>query len=209
MEYEDEINEEINRLDGINEELPDNVDFIPDNEIFSVDELSNWVMGATSLLNSIDEYKENVSNKRRETDWRLVDILHRLENNIDDMTIYGMISVILELHKLRKIRRTLMVSDTAIYDFQKNTNRLNNINNRNMVDASFMKSVKNLTKPYRNRVYTEEQLNKMFCATSLSEENINELKQFKINIVPQSNITIEEKPKKRRGRPPKNPTSIE
>ena len=202
MNYEDDILTEINELDELNEEPTG--EYISDDEIFNLDELSDRMLGVTSLLNHIDQYKQDVSKKRRETDWKILDILHKLEDNIDDMTIYGFIKVILKLHDLRELRRTLKVSDSVIYEFQKNTSKLNNEGNRKLLDHAVMKEMNQLTKPYRNRVYTTEELDDMFKATELTPEELSKVNDRLISFQI-SEINEEILPtKKKRGRPRKS-----
>lgn len=202
MNYEDDILSEINELDELNEEPTG--EYISDDEIFNLDELSDRMLGVTSLLNHIDQYKQDVSKKRRETDWKILDILHKLEDNIDDMTIYGFIKVILKLHDLRELRRTLKVSDSVIYEFQKNTSKLNNEGNRKLLDHAVMKEMNQLTKPYRNRVYTTEELDDMFKATELTPEELSKVNDKLISFQI-SEINEEILPtKKKRGRPRKS-----
>lgn len=202
MNYEDDILSEINELDELNEEPTG--EYIPDDEIFNLDELSDRMLGVTSLLNHIDQYKQDVSKKRRETDWKILDILHKLEDNIDDMTIYGFIKVILKLHDLRELRRTLKVSDSVIYEFQKNTSKLNNEGNRKLLDHAVMKEMNQLTKPYRNRIYTTEELDDMFKATELTPEELSKVNDKLISLQT-SGINEEILPiKKKRGRPRKS-----
>lgn len=202
MNYEDDILSEINELDELNEEPTG--EYISDDEIFNLDELSDRMLGVTSLLNHIDQYKQDVSKKRRETDWKILDILHKLEDNIDDMTIYGFIKVILKLHDLRELRRTLKVSDSVIYEFQKNTSKLNNEGNRKLLDHAVMKEMNQLTKPYRNRVYTTEELDDMFKATELTPEELSKVNDRLISFQT-SEINEEILPaKKKRGRPRKS-----
>lgn len=202
MNYEDDILSEINELDELNEEPTG--EYISDDEIFNLDELSDRMLGVTSLLNHIDQYKQDVSKKRRETDWKILDILHKLEDNIDDMTIYGFIKVILKLHDLRELRRTLKVSDSVIYEFQKNISKLNNEGNRKLLDHAVMKEMNQLTKPYRNRVYTTEELDDMFKATELTPEELSKVNDRLISFQT-SEINEEILPtKKKRGRPRKS-----
>lgn len=206
MDLEEELTEEIKELDELNEEPPLPLgEYVPDEEIFDLTELSDRLLGVTSLLNHIDQYKEDVSKKRRETDWKILDILHRLEDNIDNMTVYGFFKVIYELHHLRELRRTLKVSDTVIYEFQRNSNRLNNEGNRKMLDSTVCRELDKLTRPYRNRVYTEEQLNDMFTATELTDEEKEQMHNLLLQIEAMSLVNPPQK--KRRGRPKKNTTS--
>ena len=57
MNYEDDILTEINELDELNEEPTG--EYISDDEIFNLDELSDRMLGVTSLLNHIDQYKQD------------------------------------------------------------------------------------------------------------------------------------------------------
>ena len=120
------------------------------------------------------------------------------------MTIYGFIKVILKLHDLRELRRTLKVSDSVIYEFQKNTSKLNNEGNRKLLDHAVMKEMNQLTKPYRNRVYTTEELDDMFKATELTPEELSKVNDRLISFQI-SEINEEILPtKKKRGRPRKS-----
>lgn len=181
---ENKVEEEI--FDEISEEdLPDialDENIIPDEEVLSVEELLDRIIGAINLLDHIDEYKEAVSKKRREIAYRQFDIDHTLEDiqNIMDehpdfkLSAKGCRNITEESAHLRKLRRILKVSDALIYEFQKRTNRLNNASNREMLRNDIHREKKNLTKPHHNRVYTQEQLYKF---ADIKPEEIENLKQ--------------------------------
>lgn len=106
----------------------------------------------------------DVSKKRRQTDWKILDLLHKLEEPVleKQLTAKGCKNLMEELAHCRKLRRTLKVSDKLIYEFQQRYARLNNHNNRSLLISDIKKEKNSLTQPYKNRVYNEEQLQKLF-----------------------------------------------
>ena len=185
---ENKVEEEI--FDEISEEdLPDialDENIMSDEDVLSVEELLDRIIGAINLLDHIDEYKEAVSKKRREVEYRQFDIDHILEDikeimdkNPDfKLTAKGCRNIIEEMAHLRQLRRILKVSDTLIYEFQKRTNRLNNAANRSILRNDIYKEKNNLTKPHHNRIYTQEQLYKF---ADIKQEEIEELKNKEDN----------------------------
>lgn len=161
-----EITENIEYEDS---EIDEN-QLLKDEEVLTVEELNDRIIGAINLLDHIDEYKVAVSNKRREVSYREFDLMHNLEviqRKMKDDPNYkisakGIRNFFNELGDVRELRRTLKVSDELIYEFQKQTNRLNNSGNRAMVRSDIGRTKSKLTQPHRNRIYTEEQLNKLF-----------------------------------------------
>lgn len=176
---DEEILAEILGNDTIDDTNIDENQLLTDEEVLSVDELMDRIIGAINLLDHIDEYKVSVSNKRREVSYREFDLMHNLEviqhkmkNDPDfKITAKGIRNFFNELGEVRELRRTLKVSDELIYEFQKQTNRLNNAGNREMVRNDVHKSKKKLTQPHRNRIYSEEQLNKLF---DIKEEGLED-----------------------------------
>lgn len=150
-----ELSENLDEFEG---------DTIPDKDIFGVEELLDRIVGAVHLLDHIDEYKMQISKKRREVDWKMLDLLHLLETQESKITAKGCKNIVEEIAHCRKLRRTLKVSDELIYEFQKRYNRLNNQANRKMVVADINREKNRLTQDYKNRVYTTEQLNELIDA---------------------------------------------
>lgn len=170
-------------------EITDNIDYIDgdidenqllkDEEVLSVEELNDRIIGAINLLDHIDEYKIAVSNKRREVSYREFDLMHNLEVIMAKMendpefkiSAKGLRNFFNELGAVRELRRILKVSDELIYEFQKQTNRLNNTGNRALVRSDIGRTKNKLTQPHRNRIYNEEELNKLF---DIKENDSNE-----------------------------------
>lgn len=170
-------------------EITDNIDYIDgdidenqllkDEEVLSVEELNDRIIGAINLLDHIDEYKIAVSNKRREVSYREFDLMHNLEVIMAKMendpefkiSAKGLRNFFNELGAVRELRRILKVSDELIYEFQKQTNRLNNTGNRALVRSDISRTKNKLTQPHRNRIYNEEELNKLF---DIKENDSNE-----------------------------------
>lgn len=201
----------IREIDDPVEEPP--AEYMPNEEVLSKDEVSNRLLGVTSLLNHIDDYKNEVSKKRRSNAWTISDIRHYLMDNIDGCNLIGYFKVIRRLVDEYNLRRDLASSDAIIYEFQKNINRLNNEGNRKMVDSSVMKEAKNWDKPYRNRIMSEEELQQLFFSNDLTEQDKLMLDglvlaYYNQYLRPKELVTIEE-PKRKRGRPRKIQVSPE
>lgn len=154
-------------------------DIISDNEVLSIAEVLDKMKEIVEKLNDLDNYKLAVSKKRAEIDGRDFDLMHELENVFIKMeedpefklTAKGCRNFIEELMQIRAMRRALKVSDNSIYEFQSRSNKLNNEVNRQFLLAEVNKETKKLTRDYRHRVYSQEELNKIFDVKEKSEEN--------------------------------------
>lgn len=151
-----------------------------DENVFSVEELTDRIVGAINLLDHIDEYKNEVSKKRREIAWREFDLVHTLEEfqKLEEkglkISAKGCRNITETIMYYRALRRILKVSDELIYEFQKRYNRLNNVGNRSMVRSDIEREKKRLTQHHRNRIYTDEELYKL---ADIKLEDIEALKE--------------------------------
>lgn len=118
------------------------------------------VIEATKILDEIDNFDISVPDKMTEYNYKLSDLYHYIENNkMDSKKCYRMYR---EMKKVLKERRNFKNNVELLHEYQKHKQKLNNgIANRQILLSEIGKKAKNLNQPYNNRIYTEEELNKI------------------------------------------------
>ena len=111
------------------------------------------------LLNEIEEYKNGLLEQLSEQDKKLSDLYHIIENQ--KLSTAQCYRIVKEMRKQRQIRRKIK-NDIALFGtYDKHINKLLNENNRNMLLTELHKTNKKLGIEYNNRMYTEEEINKI------------------------------------------------
>lgn len=121
----------------------------------------------TEKLDKLDTYYENIGDMQRDIDYRLCDLYHYIENN--SLKTNECYRIIKEIKKQREQRRRLKNDYELLKVYKNNIQRLNNENNRKMVIADIHKTKKELGKNYKNRIYSEEELNEILRKKEVKE----------------------------------------
>lgn len=114
---------------------------------------------AISILNKVDEYKDGLVDRLSEQDKKLSDLLHYIENN--KLSTAQCYRIVKEIKKQREIRRKVKNDMNILSTYDKHINKLLNTNNRSMLLAELYKADKRLQAEYKNRLYTEEEINEI------------------------------------------------
>lgn len=111
-------------------------------------------------LNEIDNYDSGLSQLLSECDEREQDLLHYIENNkINMLWCYKYVR---ELKNIREKRRNIKNDIERIMKFKEQKTKLaSTMDNRQLMLAELNKREKQLNCPYKNRRYTEEELQKI------------------------------------------------
>lgn len=111
-------------------------------------------------LNEIDNYDSSLSQLLSECNEREQDLLHYIENNkINMLWCYKYVR---ELKNVREKRRNIKNDMERIMKFKEQKTKLaSTIDNRQLMLAELNKREKQLNCPYKNRRYTEEELQKI------------------------------------------------
>lgn len=114
------------------------------------------ITNAVSILNKVDNYKDNLVDKLSEQDKKMSDLYHLIENT--KPTTGQCYRIVKELKKQLEIRRKVKRDMSILSVYDKNINKLLNESNRNMLLAEVHKVEKRLDTVYQNRIYTDEEL---------------------------------------------------
>lgn len=114
---------------------------------------------AVSIINKVDEYKDSLVDRLSEQDKKLSDLLHYIENN--KLSTAQCYRIVKEIKKQREIRRKVKNDMNILSTYDKHINKLLNTNNRSMLLAELYKVDKRLQAEYKNRLYTEEEINEI------------------------------------------------
>ena len=119
--------------------------------------IQDKVIEISKLLDEIDTFDESVSDKMSEYNSKLSDLNHYIESHtIDSKKAYRICK---EFKTVLKERREFKNNVEILHEYQKNKLKLNNgIANRQILLSDIGKRAKLLNQPYKNRVYTEEEL---------------------------------------------------
>lgn len=111
-------------------------------------------------LDRIDDYNNSLGDKLSVVDSKIQDLLHYIENNkINMLWCYKYVR---ELKSIREKRRNIKNDMERITKFKEHKTKLvSTIDNRKLMLAELNKREKQLNCPYKNRRYTEEELQKI------------------------------------------------
>ncbi len=111
------------------------------------------------LLQVLEDKYLDLPKKQSEVDSKLSDIYHYIENNnLNTNQRYRAVGAIA---KLRKERREILNEYELLKTYKLHEQKLCEESNRKMLIAELAKREKSLDLEYKNRVYTEEELQKI------------------------------------------------
>ena len=120
-----------------------------------VEEIKNVV----EILNKIDDYNNNLANELRELDCKQQDLLHYIESNkINILWCYRMIK---EFKTIRETRRKVKNDIELLLKFNEIKTKILSKENRQFLLVEIHKKEKSLDTKYKNRYYTDEELQKI------------------------------------------------
>lgn len=120
-----------------------------------------------SDLDELDEYYDSLNYKLSDIDLKIQDLLHYLEcNKISILWVYRYVS---ELQKLRLERRHIKNDIFILSKFNENKNKLIGSKNRNFLLTEIHKAEKQLESPYKNRQYSDEEINNLLKSKNKKE----------------------------------------
>lgn len=109
---------------------------------------------AITILNEIDEYREQLPEIQSTIDSSLSDLYHYIENN--SLNTSQRYKIVGEIQRLRRERRIIKNNNWLSKTYEDNINKLNNKANRSMMIAELNKTTKKVDTQYKNRVLTDE-----------------------------------------------------
>ena len=118
------------------------------------------IIEISKALDEIDNFDKNVPEKMIEYNYKLSDLYHYIENNtLDSKKCYR---ICREFKKVLKKRRDFKNNVELLNEYKQLKLKLNSgIENRQMLLSSLGKRSKRLNQPYKNRIYTDEELKKI------------------------------------------------
>lgn len=122
-------------------------------------EIIEKVKEISELMNELQSYTNNLSANLQAADYRISDLLHIIEN--ETLNTKGCYRVIKELKKARLERRKIKNDMELSKTLNSNLNKMLGIENRQFLLAELNKTNNRLKTKYKNRIYTEEELNEL------------------------------------------------
>lgn len=115
---------------------------------------------AVELLNEIDQYDSGLGQLLSESDEREQDLLHFIENN--KINVLWCYKYTRELKTIREKRRIIKNDMEIIRKFNEHKTKLvSTLENRKILLTEIHKREKQLNCPYKNRRYTDEEIQKI------------------------------------------------
>lgn len=111
------------------------------------------------LLQVLEDKYLDLPKKQSEVDSKLSDIYHYIENN--NLNTNQRYRAVGEIAKLRKERREILNEYELLKTYKLHEQKLCEESNRKMLIAELSKREKGLDLEYKNRIYTEEELQKI------------------------------------------------
>lgn len=119
-------------------------------------DVMNKITEAVAVLNEVDDYAGNLTHKLSVLDSKEQDLLHYIENNrINILWCYRMIK---EIKNIREERRKVKNDMEIIYRYNEIKSKLTSRENRQFILAELHKKEKQLDTTYKNRQYTDEEI---------------------------------------------------
>lgn len=117
------------------------------------------ISNAISILDEIDNMIKTQSEELQKVDYKLSDLYHLVENN--ELSDEASINVVREIHLLRKERRSLNNEHELEIVYQNQKQKMIGNDSRQFIITELNKTNKRLNSEYKNRVYTEEEIEKL------------------------------------------------
>ena len=114
------------------------------------------VKEAIDILDEVDDYSSSLQEKLDELNNKQLDLLHYIENN--KINIFWCYKMIKEIKNIRVERRKVKQDIELLNRFDNVKNRMLSKDNRQFVMTELYKKEKQLDTTYKNRYYTEEEL---------------------------------------------------
>ena len=121
----------------------------------------------TKTLDELDTYYEGLTNElnlQSQIDEELSDLLHYIENN--KISILWAYKYIVELKKLRLERRRIKNDMFILGKYSEHKNKIISSGNRQFLMTELYKAEKQLSTPYKNRQYKDEEIEEILKKSS-------------------------------------------
>lgn len=124
------------------------------------------VIEASKILNDVEEYIDKLPERQSNCDSSLSDLYHFLESN--KLNAVQCCAFVKEMQKVCIERRKIKNDYEIGRIYKAHCNRLNAKDSRQLFISELKKTENNLSKKYKNRIYTDEKLKKL----GIKKENL-------------------------------------
>jgi len=123
------------------------------------EKITEKIRDAIKILDEIDEMIKSQPTELQTIDLELSDLYHLIENN--ELSDAASINVIKRIHELRQKRRSLKNEYEIETTYQTHKSKLTGNETRTFLANEIYKTVKKLNSEYKNRVLTDEDIQKL------------------------------------------------
>lgn len=125
---------------------------------------------AIDILNEVDDYSSSLQSRLNVLNEKQQDLLHYIENN--KISIFWCYRMIKEIKDIREERRKVKQDIEMLTKFDSVKNRLTSRGNRSFILSELHKKEKQLDTVYKNRQYTEEDLQNVLKGVKNEDKTI-------------------------------------
>ncbi len=111
---------------------------------------------ANKLLDELEIYFDELPGKQSRVDSELSDLYHYIENN--SLNASQSCKIVKQIKAKRLERRQILKDFELSKVYKTNSNKLSSKENRKFLFNDLNKTIKSLDSEYKNRIYTQEQL---------------------------------------------------
>ena len=130
-------------------------------------EVVKTLQEVTKSLDDLDLYCDGLANELSEIDLKIQDLLHYIENN--KISILWAYKYIVELKKLRLERRRIKNDMFVLCKYNEHKNKIISSGNRQFLMTELYKAEKQLSRPYKNRQYKDEEIEELLKKSNKNE----------------------------------------
>ena len=132
-------------------------------------EIIEEVTEAIDILNKVDEYGSNLVERLSILDSKEQDLLHYIENN--KIGIFWCYRMIKEIKSVREERRKVKNDMELMTRFNEVKSKISSKENRQFILTELHKREKQLQTVYKNRQYTEEDMERILKGGKVEDGN--------------------------------------
>lgn len=125
--------------------------------------LLDKLVGIVECIENITDEPEVYYDKVHECDLKLCDLMHLLENGT--FKSYELIRIATQIKKVRIERRIAKENQELTRLFTNSLGQLQSPGSRAMLKKNIYKEYKDMNMPYKNRIYTDEEIEQIIGGT--------------------------------------------
>lgn len=138
----------------------------------STEVLVDRLIGIVESVEKVADEPSWYYDKVHECDLKLCDLMHLLENGT--FKSYELVRIATHIKKVRVERRTAKENQELTRLFMNSLAQLQSSGSRTMLEEKIYKTYKDMNQPYKNRIYTPEEIEQIIAGTYDTIEDLSD-----------------------------------